>query len=119
MYSDNIECWIKTNSLNSAAFVVRLKLSWLEKLRFTPMPEYKKFKCVFCGQSMEYDPKHAGRQIKCPACDHKIAIPGANPASDNPPQAQTWMTNVPAPDVSTPTRYKKTPPDQGPAETSE
>lgn len=67
------------------------------------MAQYQKFKCVFCGQSMECDPKHAGRQIKCPACGHKIAIPGGNA------EAQTWVQDVPAPDVSTPTRYQQPP----------
>jgi len=61
---------------------------------------------------MEYDPQHAGRQIKCPACDHKIAIPkgpgnnvkiheGINE------DEQTWTSDIPSPDVSTPTRYFK------------
>jgi DNA-directed RNA polymerase subunit RPC12/RpoP len=69
------------------------------------MAQYLKFKCVFCGQSMECDPAHAGRQIKCPKCDHKIAIPpDPNSKAANPP-AQTWVNDVPSPDVSVPTRY--------------
>lgn len=72
------------------------------------MGEYLKFKCIFCGQSMEVDPKHAGRQIKCPACNHKITIPGGKAAaSDAQAGDQTWMKEIPSPDVSTPTRYKK------------
>lgn len=72
------------------------------------MAEYLKFKCIFCGQSMEVDPKHAGRQIKCPACDHKITIPGGKTPPANPRATdQTWMKEIPSPDVSTPTRYGK------------
>ena len=71
------------------------------------MAEYKKFKCVFCGQRMEYDPVNAGRHIKCPACGHKIAIPGEKPPGINLQSGdQTWATNVDAPDLETPTRYR-------------
>ena len=74
------------------------------------MTTYLKFKCVFCGQSMEYDPKHAGRQIKCPACNHKIAIPGGKIGGINKQtKDQTWTSDIPSPDVSTPTRYKASP----------
>jgi len=72
------------------------------------MQKYLKFKCVFCGQSMECDPQHVGRQIQCPACSHKIAIPPdpKNKARANADQGDmTWIKDVPTPDVSTPTRY--------------
>ena len=75
------------------------------------MATYIKFKCTYCGQSMECDPQHAGRQIKCPGCDHKIAIPkaadGKSPGLNFQTKDQTWMGEIPKPDVSTPTRYKK------------
>ena len=72
--------------------------------------KYLKYNCVYCGQHMEYDPQHAGRQLKCPACNHNIALPhtaeSINPfASPNEPM--TWTEDVPKPDVTTPTRYFK------------
>lgn len=76
------------------------------------MAQYLKFKCVYCGQSMECDPAHSGRQIKCPSCDHKMVIPqdpNHKLAGGKSPKDDTWMTDVPSPDVSTPTRYKAPP----------
>jgi DNA-directed RNA polymerase subunit RPC12/RpoP len=72
------------------------------------MAQYLKFKCIFCGQPMECDPAHAGRQIKCPKCDHKITIPpdpAKKPKIVLNSTEQTWTSNLPTPDVSTPTRY--------------
>lgn len=74
------------------------------------MTQYLKFKCVYCGQSMECEPKHAGRQLKCPACSHKITVPtpeGSKPAVNYQDERVTWAGDVPAPEVSTPTRYQK------------
>jgi hypothetical protein len=68
---------------------------------------------------MECAPEHAGRQLKCPACTHKITIPslggGKLPPVNYQAGDQTWTGDLPAPDVSTPTRYqaqqkKKSPP---------
>lgn len=73
------------------------------------MKNYFKFRCVYCGQNMECEPRHSGRQTKCPKCDHKMVIPpapdqstGKSPNTVN----ATWDTQVPAPDVSIPTRYQ-------------
>ena len=81
------------------------------------MSQYIKFKCVYCGQSMECAPEHAGRHLKCPACSHKITIPaaGGKVPVDYQAENQTWIGDIPAPEVSTPTRYqpqakKKSPP---------
>jgi len=71
------------------------------------MADYLKFKCIFCGQSMEVDRKHAGRHIKCPACDHKITIPGGQVGASDPRATNlTWTKEIPSPKVSTPTRYQ-------------
>ena len=74
------------------------------------MAKYLKYNCIFCGQHMEYEPQHAGRQLKCPACDHKIALP-AGPQKNSLEAAKddslNWTEDVPMPDVSTPTRYFK------------
>lgn len=57
---------------------------------------------------MEYDPQHAGRQIKCPACHHKIAIPKGPEHKNQSPvsgEEHTWTKDLATPEVSTPTRY--------------
>ncbi len=69
---------------------------------------------------MECEPQHAGRQLKCPACSHKIVVPPdpENKVPAAPPQDQTWTTDVPSPDVTLPTRYAS-PKDQKPPPQSE
>jgi DNA-directed RNA polymerase subunit RPC12/RpoP len=73
------------------------------------MNTYFKFVCIYCGQHMECKPRLCGRQMLCPACDHRIVIPmmPENPAAVRHVSApDTWDTAVPTPKVETPTRYR-------------
>ena len=73
------------------------------------MTQYHKFKCIYCGQSIECDRKHIGRQTKCPTCNHNMVIPpeaGGDLAGSIKAVREKWDTQIPTPDVSTPTRYQ-------------
>jgi DNA-directed RNA polymerase subunit RPC12/RpoP len=69
---------------------------------------YIKFHCIYCGQHMEAETRFALRQLQCPACNARIAIPAAVKAKAGqrlqPPE--TWDTLVPHPEVSLPTRHE-------------
>ncbi len=69
---------------------------------------YIKFHCIYCGQHMEAEPRFALRQLQCPACNARIAIPAGDKAASGQPrqQPETWDTLVPLPEVSLPTRYE-------------
>ena len=58
---------------------------------------------------MECNPNLGGRQMLCPACEHRIVIPvmrGHPAGGHRPPVAATWDTSVPRPWVDVPTRYR-------------
>jgi len=72
------------------------------------MNNYIKFACVYCGQHIESKPELSGRQFHCPACHQRLVVPpppemGAPGAADS--IHATWDTQVPDPNVETPTRY--------------
>lgn len=67
-----------------------------------------KFACIYCGQRMECEPRLRGRQLLCPACQHRIAIPTTQvyqPAGSLLPTKDTWDTWVPMPIVEIPGFY--------------
>ena len=73
------------------------------------MKTYLKFNCIYCGQHLECEPHLSGRQVLCPSCLHRIAIPA--PRASNPaPRAlavpNTWDTHVPFPRLEIPTRHR-------------
>ena len=68
-----------------------------------------KFACIYCGQHMECGYCLCGRQMQCPACRHKIAIPptpGQTAASQFFKSPDTWESCVPKPSIEIPTRYR-------------
>lgn len=69
---------------------------------------YIKFHCIYCGQHMEAETRFALRQLQCPACNARIAIPAPEKlkSSEGLQQPETWDTLVPRPEVSMPTRYE-------------
>ena len=72
------------------------------------MKTYFKFVCIYCGQHMECKPRLCGRQMLCPACDHRIVIPmmpGSTAAGQHASVPDTWDTSVLTPRVEPPTRY--------------
>jgi DNA-directed RNA polymerase subunit RPC12/RpoP len=72
------------------------------------MKDYFKFACVYCGQHMDCEPRFRGRQIQCPACQHRIAIPKMSETVSSRqtlPATDTWETCVSPPSVEMPTRY--------------
>lgn len=69
-----------------------------------------KFNCLYCGQRMECEPHHSGRQILCPACLHRLVIPkprGGSPARAVVSAPETWDTDVPLPRLEMPTRRRE------------
>ncbi|HMP82027.1 MAG TPA: hypothetical protein PKA41_04890 [Verrucomicrobiota bacterium] len=61
-----------------------------------------KFSCIYCGQHMECETRHSGRQILCPACLHRLVIPkprSGGLASAIPSVPETWDTDVPLPQL--------------------
>ncbi len=56
------------------------------------------FTCPHCGQSLELDDQHAGREIQCPACGRYIKSPGQPSGPPTPP---------PSPATSAPPTYPK------------
>lgn len=50
------------------------------------------FNCPKCGQSLEIDDQHAGRDIQCPACGRYIAVPGQTLAASPPPRIPSEPT---------------------------
>jgi DNA-directed RNA polymerase subunit RPC12/RpoP len=72
------------------------------------MNNYLKFACVYCGQHIECKPELSGRQFHCPACHQRLVVPPAlekqaHGAANS--MNATWATQVPDPNVETPTRY--------------
>jgi len=72
------------------------------------MSNYIKFACVYCGQHIECKPELSGRQFHCPACNQRLVVP--RPLESKVRNAAdlmnaTWDTQVPDPNVETPTRY--------------
>jgi len=72
------------------------------------MKNYIKFACVYCGQRIECKPELSGRQFHCPACHQRLVVP---PVTEREARDitnsinATWDTQVPDPNVETPTRY--------------
>ena len=82
------------------------------------MPDFK-FDCSHCGQRMQCDEKFAGKQIKCPACEHLILIPAppnAAPEQYKPESGKTWATFVGSPVVPRPGKLSIRPPEEPPAD---
>ena len=78
---------------------------------FDTAMNYIKFHCIYCGQHMEAEPRFALRQLQCPACNARIAIPAPEKlkASQHLQQPETWDTLIPCPEVSLPTRHEPAP----------
>lgn len=67
------------------------------------------FACLYCGQHMECRYCLCGRQVQCPACQHKIVIPptpGQGAAGRILQSSGTWETCVPKPTIEIPIRYR-------------
>ena len=63
-----------------------------------PMSEFK-FECPHCQQHMVCKVEFAGRQIKCPGCDHLINIPTPEGMTGQfqKESGMTWATHIPPP----------------------
>ena len=73
------------------------------------VPALFKFACLYCGQHMECGYCLCGRQMQCPACQHKIVIPPTaeqKAANRVLKSSATWETCVPEPSIEIPTRYR-------------
>jgi hypothetical protein len=67
-----------------------------------------KFNCRYGGQHMECAPRLAGRQLRCPTCQHRIVIPKSpgDPVQRALSAPHTWDTDVPLPTLEILTRYR-------------
>lgn len=69
---------------------------------------YLEFSSVYGGQHLESKPELCGRQFRCPSCRQRLVVPpppGQRVGSAVGRSRATGDTQVPQPDVETPTRY--------------
>jgi ribosomal protein S27E len=55
------------------------------------------FRCPGCGRPLRIAPEHAGKQVRCPACQHisTAAIPGAASVATQTSPPATWHLKTP------------------------